>query len=55
MVRRAIQSTRVYHHNASGKAVDGPLKGASLTYVFSFISEWYGWSAYHPETAIYEG
>ena len=39
----------------SGKAVEGPLAGTSLTYVSSFISEWYGWSAYHPETAIYEG
>ena len=41
--------------NAAGKAVEGPLKGASLTFVSSFISEWYGWSAYHPETTIYEG
>ena len=39
----------------SGKAVEGPLAGTSLTYVSSFIAEWYGWSAYHPETTIYEG
>jgi len=39
----------------SGKAVEGPLAGTSLTYVSSFISEWYGWSAYHPEATIYEG
>ena len=37
----------------SGKALDGPLAGASLAYASSFVSEWYGWSAYHPETEIY--
>ena len=39
--------------NLSGRAVDGPLKGASLEFVSSFISEWYGWSAYHPETLLF--
>ena len=38
-----------------GHAVDGPLVGASLNFVPSFISEWYGWSGYHPETGLYEG
>ena len=37
-----------------GLAIDGILKGAKLDYVPSFISEWYGWSGYHPETEIYE-
>jgi hypothetical protein len=36
-----------------GQAVDGPLAGSTLNFVPSFISEWYGWSAYHPETGIY--
>ena len=36
-----------------GKAISGPLAGASLTFVPSLISEWYGWSAYHPETGLY--
>lgn len=26
---------------------------ASLEFVSSYLSEWYGWSAYHPETSIY--
>ncbi len=39
----------------NGKAISGPLTGAALTFVPSLISEWYGWSAYHPETTIYEG
>ena len=37
-----------------GLAVKGRLKGAKLEFVSSFISEWYGWSGYHPETDIYE-
>ena len=36
-----------------GNATSGPAEGASLTYVTSFITEWYGWAAYHPETSIY--
>jgi hypothetical protein len=37
-----------------GRAVSGPLKGVTLEFVPSFISEWYGWSGYHPETALFE-
>ena len=36
-----------------GKAVSGPLQGGSLHFVASFISEWYGWSAYHPDTELF--
>lgn len=37
-----------------GLAIEGSLKGAKLDFVSSFISEWYGWSGYHPETGIYQ-
>ena len=37
-----------------GLAIEGSLTGLKLAFVPSFISEWYGWSGYHPETAIYE-
>ena len=37
----------------SGRAVSGPLAGRRLTYVPAFVTEWYGWSAYHPGTSIY--
>ena len=37
----------------NGSAVSGPLSGSQLNYVTSFVSEWYGWAAYHPETSIY--
>jgi len=37
-----------------GLAIAGSLTGAKLDFVSSFISEWYGWSGYHPETDIYE-
>ena len=40
--------------DSNGRAVDGPLVGAELRFVPSFISEWYGWSGYHPETALHE-
>ena len=34
----------------SGRSVAG---GDSLDFVTSYLSEWYGWSAYHPATTIY--
>ena len=37
-----------------GLATQGSLTGLKLDFVSSFISEWYGWSGYHPETEIYE-
>lgn len=39
--------------NLEGQAVTGPLEGETLSFVTSFITEWYGWSAYHPQTDIY--
>lgn len=38
----------------TGQGVAGTLKGASLKFVASYLSEWYGWSAYHPSTSVYE-
>lgn len=37
----------------SGAAVAGPRQGTRLQYVTSFVTEWYGWAAYYPETSIY--
>ncbi len=39
--------------DSGGNAIEGPLAGSSLRFVPSFITEWYGWSGYHPETQIY--
>ena len=50
---RDKQTNSVWGHN--GKAVSGPLAGESLDFIPSFISEWYGWSGYHPETALFTG
>ena len=36
-----------------GTAIDGPEAGESLDFVTSFVTEWYGWAAYHPATGIY--
>ncbi len=40
--------------NRQGTATTGPLEGLSLEFVPSFISEWYGWSGYHPETMLFQ-
>ena len=37
----------------SARAVAGPNEGAELQFVTSFVTEWYGWVAYYPETSIY--
>jgi hypothetical protein len=37
----------------SGEAISGPDIGAQLSFVTSFVTEWYGWAAYHPQTTIY--
>ena len=36
-----------------GLCVSGPLSGKQLTRVFSLQAEWYGWSAYFPQTTLY--
>jgi hypothetical protein len=40
--------------DVSGRAVAGPLAGTQLDYVPSFVTEWYGWSGYHPETGVHD-
>jgi len=40
--------------SVEGRAIEGPLDGQRLSFVTSFITEWYGWAAFHPETEIYE-
>ena len=38
---------------SNGRALIGDMKGSSLEFATSFISAWYGWSAYHPQTLLY--
>ena len=38
----------------SGTAISGPLAGTKLSFATSFVTEWYGWAAYHPDTSIYD-
>ena len=40
------------HWTSSGLATSGELEGVQLTFVTSFLSEWYGWAAFHPDTTI---
>ncbi len=40
--------------NVHGEAISGPLDGSTLSFVPSFLLEWYGWSAYHPATGIFQ-
>ena len=37
----------------TGRGVAGELQGQALEFVTSYLSEWYGWSAYHPATTVY--
>lgn len=41
--------------NAAGIAVSGPLAGERLEWVPSFITEWYGWYDFYPQTEILGG
>ena len=41
--------------NAKGIAISGPLEGEQLDWVSSFITEWYGWYEFHPDTEILGG
>lgn len=36
-----------------GRGVAGPLAGRQLTRLVSLQAEWYGWSAYFPQTTVY--
>ena len=38
----------------SGRDVSDDHAEASLQFVTSYLSEWYGWSAYHPDTTVYQ-
>ena len=37
-----------------GRAATGKFAGRQLPFATSFVSEWYGWAAYFPETTIYK-
>ena len=39
--------------SSTGYGIDGPLADVQLEWIPSFNTEWYGWSEYHPATAIY--
>jgi hypothetical protein len=45
------QSATVW--DRTGLALSGPNAGKRLGFITSFVTEWYGWAAYHPETSIY--
>ena len=38
----------------AGRAVDGPLQGAELTWVSSIQCRWYAWSSEYPETQVHD-
>lgn len=41
------------HWSVEGLAISGPLIGEQLTFITSYLTEWYGWAAFHPGTDIY--
>ena len=40
--------------DSHGRTLGGAYGDARLEFVPSFISEWYGWSAYHPDSQLYQ-
>ena len=40
--------------NIEGVGISGSLAAERLDFVPSIISEWYGWSAYHPDTDLFD-
>ncbi len=53
VVDGAIVDDRGTTWDLRGHGLEGPAAGRRLTFVTSFITEWYGWAAYHPLTTIY--
>lgn len=41
--------------NIFGEAISGPLQGDVLDYGKSFISYWFAWATFYPETSIWDG
>ena len=39
--------------NITGAGVAGEAEGDALGFVIAYVSEWYGWSAYHPDTTLF--
>ena len=39
--------------NITGAGVAGAAEGDALDFVVAYVSEWYGWSAYHPDTTLF--
>ena len=39
--------------NITGVGVAGDAEGEALDFVIAYVSEWYGWSAYHPDTTLF--
>ena len=39
---------------AQGVALDGPLEGAQLEQLPSFVSFWFSWSDFYPQTTVYQ-
>ena len=38
--------------DVTGVGLSGPLQGHRLTFVTSYVEEWYSWAAYHPHTEL---
>ena len=41
--------------NMCGEALAGPLKGTQLEQIPAYNSMWFGWSAYWPDTRLWNG
>ena len=48
-----ISDNNGFEWDLSGRALSGPYTGRQLPFATSFVTEWYGWSAYFPGTTIH--
>lgn len=53
VVDGSIVDNRGTTWDVTGLATAGPDAGVRLQFVTSFVTEWYGWAAYYPETDIF--
>ena len=50
----SVENGEIVDDTGARWSFEGSGPDGQLVFVTSFVTEWYGWAAYHPETAIYD-
>ena len=53
--RRVVDRETGSRWDIAGRAIDGELKGWTLTWIDGVQVKWFAWAAEHPETSVYQG